>query len=156
MADVQAGGGSVHVWGAIWKNGRSNLVILESSVNGAMYEHVIRTHLLPAVADKENWILQQDNAHAHRCRRIQEAFAALHITVLPWPSRSPDLNPIEHVWDYLGRELNKSFPQTLGQLERHLMEAWRRIPTDFVNTLVDSMTRRVGAVISASGGPTRL
>ena len=94
LVDVQAGGGSVHVWGAIWKDGRSNLVILDANVNGAMYEDVIRTHLLPAVADKENWILQQDNAPAHRCRRIQEVFAELHITVLPWPSRSPDLNPI--------------------------------------------------------------
>ena len=50
------------------------------------------------------------------------------VEVLDWPSRSPDLNPIEHIWDELGRrvcqQVNPS--QTLGDLERALVEQWRR------------------------------
>ena len=76
------------------------------------------------------------------------------VGVLDWPSRSPDFNPIEHIWDELGRRVRQQVnpPQTLGDLERALVE--RRPQAVFTNVL-RSMTRRCVAVRDARGGHKR-
>ena len=76
------------------------------------------------------------------------------VEVLDWPSRSPDLNPIEHIWDELGRRVRQQVntPQTLGDLERAIVEQWRRLPqTVFTNVL-----RHCVAVRDARGGHIRI
>ena len=51
------------------------------------------------------------------------------VEVLGWPSRSPDLNSVEYIWDKLGRRVRQQVnpPQTLGDLERAFVEQWRRV-----------------------------
>ncbi|GFV53969.1 transposable element Tcb2 transposase [Trichonephila clavipes] len=60
---------------------------------------------------------------------------------MEWPACSPDMNPIEHVWDALGRRVSgrQPPPQTLQELERALLEEWDRIPQLVINSLIDSM-----------------
>uniref|UniRef100_A0A8C4WX14 Tc1-like transposase DDE domain-containing protein n=1 Tax=Eptatretus burgeri TaxID=7764 RepID=A0A8C4WX14_EPTBU len=68
---------------------------------------------------------------------------------LPWPARSPDMNPIEHAWDALSRAFNDrdNLPQTLHELAQALTDEWGALPTDIINNLVDSMPRRLDALI---------
>ncbi|KAJ8875003.1 hypothetical protein PR048_022893 [Dryococelus australis] len=75
---------------------------------------------------------------------------------LDWPVHSPDLNPIEHLWDELDRRVRarQARPKYIAQLVEWLQEEWRRIPVDVVQTLVESMPDRVAAVIATIGGPT--
>ncbi|GFU86448.1 transposable element Tcb2 transposase [Trichonephila clavipes] len=63
---------------------------------------------------------------------------------MEWPACSPDMNPIEHVWDALGRRVagRQPPPQTLQELERALLEEWDRIPQLVINSLIDSMPQR--------------
>ena len=79
------------------------------------------------------------------------------VEVLYWPSRSPDLNPIEHIWDELGcrvrQQVNPS--QTLGDLERALVEQWKRLPQAVFTNVLRSMRRRCVAVRDARGGHNR-
>ena len=77
--------------------------------------------------------------------------------VLDWPSRSPDLNPIEHIWDELGRRVRQQVnpPQTLGDLERALVEQWKRLPQAVFTNVLRSMRRRCGAVRDGRGGHNR-
>ena len=73
-----------------------------------------------------NLTLQQDNARTHTAR-ITTAFLQQHnIRMVPWPSMSPDLNPTEHFWDSLQRELNvlQPRPRTALQLEQAIRQAW--------------------------------
>ena len=79
------------------------------------------------------------------------------VEVLDWPSRSPDLNPIEHIWGELGRRVRQqvSPPQTLGDLERALVEQWRRLPQTVFTNLLRSTRRRCVAVRDARGGHNR-
>jgi hypothetical protein len=151
---LQAGGGSVHAWGAIWTGGRSQLIRLQGSVNAIRYCDLLHgfftTTLLPA-----HFKFQQDNAPAHRSWMVSQMLEDLNIHVLPWPARSPDLNPIEHVWDILVRRMQHRVCGNLNQLFDALREEWDSIPQDDLDHLIASMPRRVGAVIEKRGGNTR-
>ena len=158
---VSYGGGSVHVWGAISSSSRSELVILRQTVNGERYKLVLNHHLMPWASvslgnPQTEWKLQEDNAPAHRARGVQEEKERLGIRSIPWPSRSPDLNPIEHVWSKLGLRLllRTPRPTTLANLATALKEEWDAIPQEEIATLISSMPRRVRAVIATQGGPT--
>ena len=77
-----------------------------------------------------------------------------NVNVLDWPARLPDLSPIEHMWDMLGRRVNKRHDlNSLADLERALHQKWRRIPVYDVNKLINSL--RSDAVMAAGGGHAR-
>ena len=75
------------------------------------------------------------------------------VEVLDWPSRSLDLNPIEHIWDELGRRVRQQVipSQTLGDLGCALVEQWRRLPQTVFTNVLRSMRRRCVAVRDARG-----
>ncbi|KAJ4438525.1 hypothetical protein ANN_14470 [Periplaneta americana] len=81
-----------------------------------------------------------------------------HIQTLfdPWPARSPDMSPIEHVWNMVGRQLVRhGHPApTLEALWTHIQTAWREIPQEHIQTLFDSMPRCLKALIAVHGGVT--
>ena len=100
-------------------------------------------------------MFQQDNASAHTSWFVVDFLRDSEIQTLEWPSKSPDLNPIEHVWDYLGLKVQARSPQNLRDLEAILLREWNLIPQDFIDNLVGSMRRRLGAVIEPRGGSTK-
>ena len=151
---VQQGGGSVHVWGAIWKGGRSDLVRLQGTVNALRYCDVLHGFFTSVVLPVHS-IFQQDNAPAHRSWLTSQFLEDLGLQVLPWPARSPDLNPIEHVWDILGRRMKSRACLNLRELWDALREEWSSIPQEDLDNLILSMPRRVGQVIDKRGGHTR-
>jgi len=69
---------------------------------------------------------------------------------------SPDLNPIEHVWDIMGRRLRREYPnfQNLAALERALQQIWNTIPQPEITRCIN-MAERLRAVIENRGGNTR-
>ncbi|GFS66982.1 transposable element Tcb2 transposase [Trichonephila clavipes] len=75
---------------------------------------------------------------------------------MEWLACFPDMNPIEHVWDALGRQVSdrKPPPQTLQELERALLEEWDRIPALVINSLIDSMPQRCSTLLAVRGNHT--
>jgi hypothetical protein len=71
-------------------------------------------------------------------------------------SQSPDLNPIEHLWDHLNRQVRKrnTLPTSLPALAAALQEEWAAIPLEVVRKLIRSMSSRTAAVIKAKGRHT--
>ena len=96
----------------------------------------------------------QDNARPHIARVAMDFLDAEGIDVMPWPARSPDLNPIEHAWDMLGRRIAARHPppNTVQALRDALVEEWRNIPQDSLRQLI--LPRRCQECIQARGGHT--
>src|SRR4029434_9585532 len=84
--------------------------------------------------------------------RSQKWFTDRRIKVLPWPSQSPDLNPIESPWDELKMRVHMRRPRNLKDLERYCMEEWSQIPCHVFTNLIMHYNRRLRAVILAKGG----
>ncbi|GFV66431.1 DDE_3 domain-containing protein [Trichonephila clavipes] len=75
---------------------------------------------------------------------------------MEWPARSPDLNPIEHIWDYLGREvaaLNPP-PRSLHELKQGLLCVWSSLPIPVSDNLINSMGNRCRQCIQRRDGTT--
>ena len=97
-----------------------------------------------------------DNARPHRARVVTDYLRDESITTLTWPARSPDLNPIEHIWNIIDRRERERTPpvQTLNELEQTLHQEWQRLTQVQIRRLVGSMRRRLAAVIHVYGGYT--
>ena len=102
-------------------------------------------------------IFMDGNARPHRSHAVTTHFQNEAIMTLPWPSVSPDLKLLEHIWDFLGRRVRLREPpvHNLARLEAALHEEWQQLPLDCIRRFTSSMRRRVQAVIQARGGYTR-
>ena len=138
---TQQQGASLHVLAGITLTGKTELVVLNRNVTGERYAELLEDHLLPFATriygDTANLILQDDNAAPHRAAVVTRLKEHLGIRTLRWPARSPDMNPIEYVWDYLERQDQQQTPQ------------------DFLRRLVLGMPHRISALLHARGAYTR-
>ncbi len=74
---------------------------------------------------------------------------------MEWPSMSPDLNPIEHMWGILQQKVEKHHVSNIQQLRDVIMEEWKRMPATTCAALVNSMPRRIKAVLDNNGAPSK-
>ena len=78
--------------------------------------------------------------------------------MVEWPPYSPDLNPIETVWDWMKDWIDDRYEGmklTYPQLRSVVTAAWHTVPKDFLNQLLDEMPARCQAVINAKGKITK-
>ncbi|GFV72729.1 transposable element Tcb2 transposase [Trichonephila clavipes] len=87
------------VWGANVYNTRSPLVLTRGTMTAQRLVHdILQTHVLPLIKGLPRTIFQQNNARPHTPRVSQDCLST--VTTLPWPVRSPDLSPVQHIWDH--------------------------------------------------------
>ncbi len=129
---VKHGGGSIMLWGCFSAAGTGRLVAIEGKMNAAKYRDILDENLLQSAQDLRlgrRFTFQQDNDPKHTAKITKERLHNNSVTVLEWPSQSPDLNPIEHLWRDLKMAVHQRLPSNLTELERICKEEWQRIPT---------------------------
>ncbi|UYV68433.1 hypothetical protein LAZ67_5004299, partial [Cordylochernes scorpioides] len=149
-------GGSLLVWAGISSSRRTPLHIFSGgTLTAQRYRDEILEPYLRPYRDQigHNLILMDDNARPHRARLVNEYLQSENIRRMDWPARSPDLNPIEHVWDALGRRIGARHPspRTLVELRTALLEEWGLLPLDLLQSLVNSMRARCETLIAVRG-----
>lgn len=153
-------GRSLMIWAGISLEARTDLVIWErGAINAHRYiEDCLIPHVVPyAPFIGAQFVLMHDNARPHIANIVQRYLEDVEIRTLVWPARSPDINPIEHLWDNLKRRLRRrpALPETLQDLQAALREEWNLIGQEEVADLIRSMPRRMRDIIRARGGNTR-
>ncbi|GFT95293.1 transposable element Tcb1 transposase [Trichonephila clavipes] len=111
---------------------------------------ILEPHALPLLQRLPGAIFQQDNARPHTARVSQDCLRT--VTTLPWPSRSPYLSTIEHIWHHLGRRVGH--PTSLNELEARLQQIWNEMSRNIIQNLYSSMHDRIASCIRARGGST--
>ncbi|GFV43952.1 transposable element Tcb1 transposase [Trichonephila clavipes] len=115
---------------------------------------VLEPVVLPYLHGLATAIFQQDNARPHVARIIQRFFVNHQIELLPWPARSPDLSPIKNMWSMVAQRFTQiTHPAaTPDQLSQRAEAAWSAAKQEHIQSLFESMPRRVAAAISNNGG----
>jgi DDE superfamily endonuclease len=101
------------------------------------------------------WYLPRRQCTPHTSKIAAATRVGSGLQFLPWPAQSPDLNPIENLWHDVKTRLyeRKKKPKNLPELERAVKAAWKSIPPERIQALVDSMPRRIQLCIAAQGAP---
>ncbi len=156
VSTVQAAtGGGVMVGGILLWHTLGTLVPIDHRLNTTVYLSIVSEHVHPFMTTVHHLLMyfQQDNAPCHKDQIISDWFLEHdnEFTLLKCPPQSPDLNPIEHIWDVMEREIHIMDVQTtnLQQLCDAMMTIWTKISEECFQHLVESMPRIIKAVLKA-------
>ncbi|KAG2471328.1 TCB1 transposase, partial [Polypterus senegalus] len=155
---VKHGGGSIMLWGCFSVAGTGKLVRIMGNITAAKYRDILDENLLQSALDLRlgrRFIFQQDNNPKHTAKISKEWLQDNSVNVLEWPSQSPDLNPIGHLWRDLKMAVHRRFPSNRMELERCCKEEWAKLAKDRCAKLVASYSKRLEAVIAAKGASTK-
>lgn len=155
---VKHNGGGVMVWGCMAANGVGILEFINGIMDQYVYIDVLKRNLGPSVAKLglgRDYIFQQDNDPKHTSNNALMYLAYNTPHYLRTPPQSPDLNPIEHLWDVLERRIRKHHVTSKNQLKLIITEEWDKIEMDVTRNLVGSMKRRLEEVIRRRGHATK-
>lgn len=149
---------SVMVWGCMSAQGLGSLHIVDGNMNAEKYQKVLADHLLPSIPNLSTeygeFIYQQDGATCHTARSSMKFLLDNEVPVLPWPSSSPDLSPIETLWGKIKNHLRKNPCATKPALVESLKSVWASITDEYCHNLVSTMARRCNDVILKKGDVT--
>lgn len=148
----------VMVWGCFAHHSVGDLHWIKKTMDQSIYKQILIHHFRPSAQrlfPDNDFIFQQDNDPKHTAKSVKIYLQNSGLQILTWVTQSPDLNPIENLWarlNWFAKDRKCNDKEGLMQI---LQEAWNTIPIDLLSSLVDSMPRRILAVIDAEGGLTK-
>lgn len=148
------------IWGSISGLGTGPMFVWDPKwgrITAATYQE----HTIPVIdaylREHPELIFMHDLAPAHNAKSTKADLTSRHIILLTWPANSPDLNPIEGLWQRIKEEIYKANPRLRGteELNNFLYRVWSKQAHETICKLIDSMPQRIEAVIAAQGGHTK-
>jgi len=158
MPTVKHGGGSVMVWGCFGNNKMGNVFKINGILKSEQYKSILVHHAVPIglALIGQNFVFQQDNDPKHTskiCKTYLDKKEHEHVLkVMKWPAQSPDLNPIEKLWEELDRKVRLKCPTSHSHLWDILQEAWNKIESITLSKLLTRMPRLRSEIIKKRGG----
>ncbi len=154
---VAHGGGGVMVWAGVCYGQQTQVHFIDGILNAQRYRDKILRPIVVPFSHEHHLMLQHVNAQPHVARICTQFLEAENIPVLAWPVYSPDMSPIEHVWDALDRRIRQRVPvpANIQQLCTAIEEEWTNIQQATINNLINPMRWRCVALREANCGYTR-
>ncbi len=155
------GGGGLMIWGFITSKGDLKICRCPSKMNSNSYIKIIEEFALPEIIKcgfrLSDVVFMQDNASCHTSKMTKKRFNDNNIRLLEWPPQSPDMNPIEHVWEQLDKRVRERQNEILAieDLWRILYEESLKIDRNYILKLYQSIPRRLNALKNAKYDVTR-
>lgn len=149
------------VWSVINSRGVGRLYIVKETMKQDQYKNVLKNRLIPQLQEwfpnDEDYIFMHDSAPCHKAKSVTKYLEQKRIKVLPWPGNSPDMNPIENLWEITKREVVKKVITNKTQLIENLIQVWHHNSKiiESAKSCIESMPRRVQALIDAKGNVTK-
>ena len=146
------------VWGCFAGDKVGDLIQVEGILNKEGYIKILQRHAVPCGKRLvgRGFVFQQDNDPKHAsklCKTyLENREKRKDLQVMQWPAQSPDLNPIELLWDQLDREFRQMRSKNTRELMENLQICWRNIKPETLQKLINRMPRVCRAVIHAKGG----
>ena len=152
---VKFGEENIIIWKCMSWEGIEYMCKIEGKINEEVYESILEDELMKTLEyynQEVNVILfQYDNDSKHTCKRVKKWIENQELEILDWPAQSPDLNPIEHLWFHLKTKF-REYEEAAGRVEKLWRRAeieWEKFPKEKCQKLIESMSRRVAAVLRA-------
>ncbi len=141
VSTVQAGGGGVMVWVIFFRHTLGPLVPIEHRLNATASLSIVADHVHPFMTTVYHLLMATSSRimhHCHKAQSISDWFLEHdnEFTLLKWAPQSPDLNPIEHLWDVVEQEI---CIMDVQQLCDAIMSIWTKISEECFQHLVESM-----------------
>ena len=151
--------GSVIVWaGFDGRHGRAGMRFLPKNVtmNTKEYLDTLEAHMLPWYQGRSNTKFLQDGAPCHKSKKSMTWLAENGVSVMDWPGNSPDLNPIENMWNLMKRRLEEKQVTSVEMLKEEIINIWiTEVSHEYCEKLARSMPRRLAKVVENQGGHTK-
>jgi len=146
--------GKVSLWGCICAEGLGHAELYAGSLDSIRHRDILRHSLIKSFRQfypSGPWNFQQDNVRFHT---TPETVTYLHergVTLIEWPPWSPDLNPIENLWNVLKARVYARFPQSMEEMEAVIREEWADIDLKFISRICRSMPQRLQLLLDNNG-----
>jgi len=143
----------IHVWGCFSNYGFGRIVLFKENLTARKLIDIYQEGLLPSskVIDDPDWILLEDNDPKHTAKLAETWREKHNIDRITWPSNSPDLNPIENVWNIVKNKVAHLQPSTLKDLQEAIKQVWSELPRNLAQNLVLSMPNRIKEITQSKG-----
>ena len=149
------------IWSVISGKGTGRLYVVNGIMRQDQYKEMLKIRLLLQLKEwfqqGEPYVFMQDGAPCHTARSVKAFLEKENVPLLPWPGNSPDMNPIENVWELMKREVAKEMITTKTRLIEKIIQVWNHHPKmqETVQACINSMPKRIEALIEAKGGSTK-